>query len=361
MRYGHWRQRSAFTLIELLVVIAIIAVLIALLLPAVQMAREAARRAQCQNNLRQIGLALHNYHQTHGYFPPDGMRAGWRDNNWSNEPDRDNNWSMKVFLLPYLDRADVYNAANLDLYANGIPAWNWGNDPNSTLRRARLEVFLCPSDPHFDHSNPHATSQNYAPNGGTIRAYNNWRSNGITYAPGWDWAIAKPIGLRDIVDGTSVTAAFTEWIRGGMQHRPEFANRDPISVTWRMPNFVDGFPGGRDAALRAQREGDKWYEQVCNESTSYQWNFKGETWWYPHAGRGSGIGFTVRPNRKSCNAGWWSFDNLMAPSSLHPGGVNVLFCDGRVRFISEDIDQQIYFAIGTRDGGENISENQLSL
>ena len=348
-------SRRGFTLIELLVVIAIIAVLIALLLPAVQMAREAARRAQCANNLKQIGLALHNYHQVHGYFPPDYMQASGRRWNAEHSP-WSQRWSMKVFLLPYLDRSDIYNAANLDLRAEGVPNWgNWGNDPNATLRRARIDTFLCPSDSHFDHSNPHATSQNYAASWGTMRFFNNWRSNGICYSPGWDWSINKPIGLRDIVDGTTFTAAFSEWIRGGMQHRPEFATRDPLSVTWWTPE-----PWRAGRSTREGREGDKWWEQQCERSSRYQWNFKGETWWWANAGRGSSVGFAIRPNRKSCNAGHASPNIVMAPSSLHPGGVNVLFCDGRVRFISEDVDQNIWFAVGTRDGREPISEKDLS-
>jgi len=356
-------MRRGFTLIELLVVIAIIAVLIALLLPAVQMAREAARRAQCQNNLKQIGLALHNYHSVHGYFPPDYLQASGR--RWNANHSRWSQlWSMKVFLLPYLDRSDIYNAANLDLPSYGIPG-GWNGDPNATLRRARVEVFLCPSDPHFDHSNPAATSQNYAGNWGTMRFYNNWRSNGICYSPGWDWSINKPIGLRDIVDGTTFTAAFSEWIRGGMHGRREFAEKDPLSWTW----YAGNQPGlqWRLAALlrqagntRAQREGDKAWERLCEESTIPQWNFKGETWWFANSGRGSSIGFAIRPNRKTCNAGHASPNIVHAPSSLHAGGVNVLFADGRVRFISEDIDQNVWFAIGTRDGREPVSEKDFS-
>ncbi len=354
--------RTGFTLIELLVVIAIIAVLIALLLPAVQMAREAARRTQCANNLKQIGLALHNYHQTHGYFPPEGSRAyrGW---NRIVGVGGEQLWSLKVFLLPYLDRADVYNSANLDLRAFGEPLGNWGRDPNSTLRRTRIETYLCPSDPHFDHRNPYATAQNYAPNHGTERYFNNWRTNGIVYRPGWDWAFNKPIGIRDIVDGTAFTAAFSEWIRGGMQGSMTAQRGDDLAVVWEGPIWWAGGYG-----RNAQREGDKWMERECDQSTHYFWDFKGELWWLSMMGRGTGIGFSKRPNHKSCIgvAGgrpvipWGIAEFNVAPSSLHPGGVNVLFADGRVRFISEDIDQQVWFAIGTRDGREPVSETDLS-
>ncbi len=353
------RFRAAFTLIELLVVIAIIAVLIALLLPAVQMAREAARRAQCQNNLRQIGIALHNYHSVHGYFPPEGMRVyrGWQRRFG---PGGEQWWSMKVFLLPYLDRADVYNAANLDLRSYGEPRGNWANDPNATLRKTRIETFLCPSDPHFDHSNPYGTAQNYAANQGTERYFNNWRTNGIVYQPGWDWAFNKPIGLRDIVDGAAFTAAFAEWIRGGMQGRMTADRGDDLAVIWHGPYWWQGGPG-----RHAGREGDMWLERMCEQSTRYFWDFKGEAWYIGQVGRGAGIGFSKRPNRKSCSTPdtsspvltWGSAGEfLIAPSSLHRGGVNVLFCDGRVRFVSQDVDQQVWFAMGTRDGREPVDE-----
>lgn len=354
-----WRRSpSGFTLIELLVVIAIIAVLIALLLPAVQMAREAARRAQCQNNLKQIGLALHNYHQVHGYFPPDGTLR-YRRWNQITGPGGETMWSMKVFLLPYLDRADIYNAANLDLRAFGEPPWNWANDPNATLRKSRIEVYLCPSDPHFDHSFPYATSQNYAPNHGTETYYNNWKANGITYRPGWDHGFNKPIGLRDIVDGTALTAAFSEWIRGGMQGRMTAQRGDDLAVVWYGPRWWEGGYG-----KTSRREGDAWLERMCEQSTDYYWDFKGEAWYLSQVGRGTGIGFSKRPNRKSCvsrdGLPWGIGEHSMAASSLHPGGVNVLFCDGRVRFISEDIDQRVWWAIGTRNEREPISETDLT-
>jgi prepilin-type N-terminal cleavage/methylation domain-containing protein/prepilin-type processing-associated H-X9-DG protein len=353
--------RRAFTLVELLVVIAIIAIVMSLLLRAVQMARESARRLQCQNNLRQIVLALHSYHDVHGCFPPDDTRifSGPQSSVWGNAPGREQRWSMKVFLLPYLDRTDIYNAANLDLPAGGIPGGNWNNDPNSTLRRARIETFLCPSDWHPDHPDPHGTAQNYAANAGTHRAFNNWRTNGIAYAPGWDPGIAGPVRLADILDGTSTTAAFHEWLRGGMSDMGPAPHQDPLAWTWlvvEQPEDLTGTPfvpaGGR--------EGDKWFERLCDASEAPQFNFKGEAWWLGYVGRGSSIGHTSRPNHKSCNAGWPAFDFLMAPSSGHTGGVNVAFVDGAVRFVSEDIDQNVWFAIGTRDGREPVGENVLS-
>jgi prepilin-type N-terminal cleavage/methylation domain-containing protein/prepilin-type processing-associated H-X9-DG protein len=340
-------KRVGFTLIELLVVIAIIAVLIALLLPAVQMAREAARRSQCRNNLKQIGLALANYTDVYGIFPPDGMRAA---DGWSGDNHQNSRWSMKVHLLPFLDQIAVYNSINMAHRAEN----GWGPaEANATLRRTKLEVFICPSDPHPDHSDVHATSQNYAANVGTERYFNNWRSNGISYVAGWDSAIATPVGPASLRDGSANTAAFSEWVRGTMQNAPKPG--DPLAATWNA--------GGPTAfgGLNDRRLGDARYEQACDASTSFQWDFRGETWWFSNGQRGSGLGFSKRPNRKSCDAGWGDGldGGLAAPGSFHPGGVSVVFCDGSVKFLSDNIDQNIWWALGTRDGQEQVDNTQL--
>jgi prepilin-type N-terminal cleavage/methylation domain-containing protein len=155
-------SRRGFTLIELLVVIAIIAVLIALLLPAVQSAREAARRAQCTNNLKQIGLALHNYHTAIDRFPmgcsknplfgPNDTDAQWGYGRWTG-------WSAQALLLGYLEQTPMYNAANFAL-GPGAGGQMIGSYPNSTIYNSVINSFLCPSDPNagFDRSNSYHAS-----------------------------------------------------------------------------------------------------------------------------------------------------------------------------------------------------------
>lgn len=351
---------SGFTLIELLVVIAIIAILIALLLPAVQMAREAARRTQCRNNLKQIGLALNNYHDVFALFPPNDMRS---DNGWSGNRHVDQRYSMKFFLLPYMELSTMYNATNVNRPGAAFldPAIGWGGnfrlaDPNITVRRERIEVFLCPSDTsdHPGNGDRQAAGQNYASNGGTERYFNNWRSNGIEYDPGWDSAVAKPVGIRDVIDGTANTTAFSEWVKGRAQGNiGQIANeKDPLAVVW-----------GGDGAARATNfginnpNGNQLMENACQQNKAFSWDFRGEYWIWGNTGRGGGIGHTMRPNRKSCDAGWDTPTHLQAASSLHPGGVNVLFVDGSVRFVSSDVDYDTWRALGTRDGREKISNN----
>jgi len=342
------QQRRAFTLIELLVVIAIIAVLIALLLPAVQMAREAARRTQCRNNLKQIGLGLHNYFDVHNVIPPacqiddfGGAKV-----------------SVMIHLLPYLEQKQVYDAFNFDL---PIPwGYGWGPyDGNVTARHTKIEMFLCPSD--GNNGNVNEANTDYAMNGGTnlfITGYN----DGIAYMAPWSWwandwlgrKVSTPLSLKDVTDGTANTAAFSEWVQGtsgAFKDRQGIVYNDPFSGQ-------NPFPGlSRDDALGALAAG-------CEAQTdsAVNWDFKGEHW---ALGWGDGRGgqqyhHIQTPNRKACWRDWGEIgSSLIGASSKHPGGVNVLMTDGAVRFVGDNVDSIVWYGIGTRNGNEVIDNQKF--
>jgi prepilin-type N-terminal cleavage/methylation domain-containing protein/prepilin-type processing-associated H-X9-DG protein len=327
-------RRNAFTLIELLVVIAIIAVLIALLLPAVQQARESARRTQCKNNLKQIGLALHNYHDTYRQFP---ISIGWHPNGSQN-----GNFSDKVFLLPYLDRAPEFQGTNFN-----APPWDssgWFGTNNIAVHSKRLPVFNCPSQP-FE-SNGGQANFTYAINVGTVGngQFTNGSHNGIASFCGPDGGTGPsdpPVTIGSVVDGTSNTAAYSEFIIDGMGT----PNKQQVH-NW-------GAAGANDAAARQSCLG-----QTALSGRNGTGGNRGASWAWSFVGNGSVYTHTMAPNDQPCHSwtGDWEGNTLMSANSMHTGGVHVLMTDGSVRFVAQTIDYNTWVAIGTRNLGERFAD-----
>lgn len=304
------RVRRGFTLIELLVVIAIIAVLVALLLPAVQQAREAARRSACKNNLKQIGLALHNYHEAHDCFP-----FGWGGTTpMSGSP----GYSAISQVLPFLDQSPLY--AQIDFKR---PL----NDPtNDNPRRQELSVPRCPSD--FSNPQPQA--------GGATNYYGN-KGNGILWqAPNQNglFIYQTSVRFRDIIDGTSNTAAFAErLVTDG--NNGELTPRSDVFLSF-------GDPADQDEAVQMCNAVD-----ITNLANQFP-IFMGAPW---INGQHCYLHVNV-PNSRSC--GFYPTKASMPASSHHTGGVHVLLADGSTRFVNENIDLQTWRAIGSRDGNETV-------
>jgi prepilin-type N-terminal cleavage/methylation domain-containing protein/prepilin-type processing-associated H-X9-DG protein len=347
------RARRGFTLIELLVVIAIIAVLIALLLPAVQAAREAARRSQCVNNLKQMGLAVQNYVASNETLPPAGSwntsqplsyvdypTTGTTNGYVGNPP---LNASMKVRLLPFMEQQSIYNAYNWalgDLTPSQVTA-----GPNTTVMYAHLSVFLCPSDANpGDITNLAATGAgpgvtSYPNNMGTEPNLSGGRLNGPSWYMGGDQYMGARVSLASVTDGTSNTVLFSEWIKG-----MSGARSNTLGVVWNGSAQMTGAPQV-DA-------------NTCQRSTSAGWDWKGQYWSQQDSGRGGGYWQITFPNTKSCdditNFNWYNVGSLLGPQSNHPGGVNMLFLDGSVKFIKNSIGAQPYYGIATIGMGEVV-------
>jgi prepilin-type processing-associated H-X9-DG protein/prepilin-type N-terminal cleavage/methylation domain-containing protein len=300
--------RRAFTLIELLVVVTIIALLIGLLLPAVQAARESARRLRCSCNLKQLGLALHSYAAIGEYLPAaQGNRSQ----------------SLFVTLLPQLDQAPLYNAINVS-----VPI----SDPeNVTAIHQSLSSFLCPSDALKSLT----SSTNYAGNIGDA-LYGN-RSNGLfasTDAPG-----TRFIALRDITDGTGMTAALSEWLIGA----PDVVDRrrihflSPAGAPVAPDDFAANCLSLAGMTPNSTLKGIGWFDGLWPKTL------------YDHF---------LPINGPSCvNTPRSDVQGTASATSHHPGGANVLFADGHVRFVRETVNVRTWRALGTRNGGEVISQD----
>lgn len=320
---GESRNRSAFTLIELLVVIAIIAVLISLLLPAVQSAREAARRAQCTNNLKQIGLALHNYESVHSRLP--SARTG-----------SPHLWSALAQILPMLEGTAVSNSINFQL--GSLPAatrpWDYGN---TTALATVISSYICPSDPKSDKLTPEFGPNNYMANAGTgTQNGGSFRQEDGPQQVDGVFYDRSSVRFSEVTDGLSNTAAFTESTKG--------TGVDTVGSV-AADQFRQYAQGPALTSIN---------DEFCKNSIIGWIGQRGREW-----ARGSFIYATINfyrtPNHAMYDCMSGNVIGRMSPRSYHSGGVNVLFLDGHVRFVKNSISNEAWWAAATRNRGEVIS------
>lgn len=307
--------RRGFTLIELLVVIAIIAVLIALLLPAVQQAREAARRTQCKNNLKQIGLAIHNYHDSFSVMPPALLQTGPCCNG--------NRFTMFYFIFPYLDQAALYNRFNFNVSTYSAP--------NLALRNTPITAYQCPSDSSsgrvVDFGLGPFTRSNYAL---TISVDGYHNNNDLMLTPNSPsgrrtvmYANSR-VNIGHITDGTSNTIFMSELLT------PPSSQDTGASADIRG-FWSDSFGASYSHLLPPNSTlGDACMSNCTNDPTN-------RTPAQPH------------------NPAWWGrWAN--GARSRHTGGVHVGMADGTVRFISDNINLTLWQSLASIDGSETVGE-----
>jgi prepilin-type processing-associated H-X9-DG protein len=334
-------RRRGIKVIELLVVIAIIAVFLAIFPHGCGEGREAARRAQCVCNLKMLGLGLANYYDVYqGLLPPASGGLP--------EP---NDFSMKVRLLPFLESSPFYDSINQSVLATDPENW--------TARCTPFSSFVCPSDTNRPGGlDPHPSvlrtanrvaSSSYPNNIGTLYRNNGGKFDGPAYVTG-DPSLGPPVSIMTIIDGTSYTVGFSEWVRGREGSRSRTKDQSAVYSSSLL------FP-----ARNANYPLDPQFGRVCRASRVLDpalGDHKGQLWMRDNCGEGGGYSHVMLPNDRSCTF-WGDPPNpirtMIGASSHHPGGVNVGFLDGSVRFVKDRVSPAAWRTIATYAGKEVLA------
>ena len=353
------RRPRGFTLIELLVVIAIIAVLIALLLPAVQQAREAARRTQCKNNLKQLGLALHNYEATHMVLPSF----------YSFGSANSGSFSVQAQLLPFMDQASLHGLIDFGLKPQIGCCPGDVNPPLVPIAKKVMGLFRCPSDP-----GPNTVDVKSGTTGGATGAtfqyatcnyhVNAGTAVGKLYdtrlpTDGIAWTNSS-VRFGDIGDGMSNTAAFSESLIGlppqtvpapttDRDRRRSYINVACVWASSTVPPAIAGLASGYSTPV------DPSLFEAMTVAISRGWAGQRGAGWIHGREYWTAYNHYHNPNSNVPDMGTCG-NGVFGARSEHVGGVHVLLCDGSVRFVSENMDLSTWRAVGSRNNGDRVGE-----
>ncbi|XZE21739.1 DUF1559 domain-containing protein [Pirellulaceae bacterium SH449] len=360
--------RRGFTLVELLVVIAIIGILVGLLLPAVQSAREAARRMQCMNNVKQLTLAIHNYHDAFRATPLHMHRAA---HDWGGAG-ASGNLSWYFGTLPFIEATNAYNFVPSAFSGSGF-SWNGivsGNTELGQIARQRIPSFVCPSESVENVNVPRLANFNYVANAGPPRhialplsgtssnsrgfishsRVTPGRPNTVNCSGNWLAGANNTVRFNSFTDGLSNTAAISESLVNEGQGR----SRDRRRNLYYTNSALIQVPNTPIAAVVA--------DGLAGHVNWPDWGqYKGLSWIYTSSWEKHLYNHVFPPNTISIpgyNTDWFrcsEADGAITPSSNHVGGIQVSMADGSVQFISDSIDLNVWWALGTRNGGEVVN------